>query len=85
MSVKKCERGGSAYLSITLEVVYFGDQSILLDISRQIYVGKAKTLEVSHKWHIVSKYICWAFMCSDLDTKVIEVHFLNKLSMRGHF
>ena len=55
MSANKCEPGGSVYMGCALEVDYFGDFSILLDIPRQIYAGKARYLAVSHKRWIESK------------------------------
>ena len=61
MSVNKCERDGSIYIGCALEVDYFGDFSILLDIPRQINAGRARSLAVSHKGWITSKYILWTF------------------------
>ena len=61
MSANKSEKGGSVYLGCALEVDYFGSFSILLDIPRQINAGKARSLAVSHKRRIASKYILWTF------------------------
>ena len=57
MSANKCETGDSVYMGCALEVDYFGDFSILLDIPSQRNAGKARSLAVSHKGWIASKYI----------------------------